>query len=160
MPEKAHLFGLEGQGDELFSRQRSMERDQIIGRGVMRLHGKDEQQIIPITHANQIFFFNRPGSDIPELSYQGSGLVASLLEGQREFEIDRTVDELQPLSLFDIEGDFYDQYVLTDFVEEMKHSDGVTKKHHATFQQVALNGNNTLELEIDQIRCISTAIDY
>jgi len=160
MPKKAHLFGLEGQRGELFSHQTNLERDQIIGRGVMRLHGRSEEQIIPITNANQVFFFTREGSDIPELIYQGSGLITSLLEGQREFEIKSDIEELQPLSFFDTDGYFYDQYVLTDFVEEMKQQDGLIKNHHATFQKVGADNQNSIELEIDQIRCVSAAVDY
>lgn len=157
MAEKAHSLVQSEQMGELFSLN-DYARNKEIGRGVMRTRGGQDAIWLPITPANKVFFVRRNDSITPELISQGSGLIANLLVGLREHELCKPIDSLQPLAMYDTTGKFYDQYVLTDIVEEMQDIDGITKKHHATFESSYNKQLDQLKLEVDAIRCISNAI--
>ena len=157
MAEKAHSLVQPEHMGELFSLN-DYARNKEIGRGIMRTRGSQDEIWLPITPANEVFFVRRNDSITPELISQGSGLIASLLVGLREHELSKPIDSLQPLAMYDTTGKFYDRYVLTDIVEEMQDINGITKKHHATFESSYDKQLDQLKLEVDAIRCISNAI--
>jgi len=156
MAEKAHSLVQPEQMGELFSLDLN-ERYQEIGRGIMRLHNQPEEKWISITPANQVFFFTRKDSITPELTYQGSGLIVSLLLGQRDQEKDKPEQDRRELALFDTEGNFHDRLILHDVIAESKKPDGTAKSHHAIFSSSQNTEEPPREMSIDDIYCISAS---
>ena len=131
-------------------------REMILDRGVMRARREgDADKILPITPANEIFFW-RNKSDVYELTYQGSGLIVSMLEGRKAVDADKPHELRRPLAFFDKDGNFYDQAILVDLNEEIRRNGREVIKHSAVVKFPAENDTET-SIAIDNIHCIAPA---
>ena len=122
-----------------------------------------QRRQILISERNLHFFVPGNHADAPEVSYQGSGWIASELVSEYDMEMGRPLIEgavrgRRPLAFFDVEGNFYDKALLFDVVELMDRNGHEAQKHQAHFQW--LDENNQLKTKafaVDDIYCISAA---
>lgn len=110
-----------------------------------------EEMPIEITPRSWAFFDRN--FDEPRVIYQGSGLITSMLMGEKEIStaIDRKTG---PLAFFDTDGNFHDTRYLLD-IEEYTKTNGRTSLRHRAIFEYGDGSKNQEAIEIDNIYCLA-----
>jgi hypothetical protein len=114
--------------------------------GIMRHH--PEKKEVPITPRNSLFFPEFQADGTPIMVYQGTGLVASMLESMNDCR--KITGKDTSCSFFDVEGNFHDNAVLRDLRVIVNGS----TKHTAYFE----SNEQEMAIPADDIYCLGAAV--